>query len=206
MAVVWGMAGATAVFGQNKMQALFAGNDKLTFLGVDFTQAHYVGPEAFPDPGVIQNGHIKSWNSLLVLEPKKYSLQAPFKIKNSDQYETSIDDMTRINTKAEVESNITDTPQELTEAAVRKIASGYTLGPKEGVGVVYLAENLDKRAEKFTVWVVFVDLSSRQVLYTERIEGKPGGFGLRNYWAGGISSINKAIASTYYKKWAKQFR
>ncbi len=196
----------TTLPAQNTMQALFAGNVKLTFLGVDFTRAKYVGADGFTDPAAIENQHIKSWNSLLVLEPNKYSLQKAFKIKDESLYETNIDEVTRINTQAKVEPNITETPHSLTEADVAKMVSAYQPQSSEGVGIVYIAENLNKNAQEFTVWVTFLDMSNRKVLHTERIVAKPGGFGFRNYWAGAVYKVNKAIESKLYKQWSKQFR
>jgi len=196
---------ATAAQAQNTMQALFAGNVKLTFLGVDFTRAKYVGAEGFTDPAAIQNQHIKSWNSLLVLEPKKFSLQKAFKITDESKYETNIDELSRVNGKVAVESNITDSPHTLTEGDVAKMVSAYKPQSTEGVGIVYIAENLNKTAEEFTAWVTFIDMSNRKVLHTERVVVKPGGFGFRNYWAGAIYKVNKAIESKYYKQWKKQF-
>ncbi len=198
--------GAAGTYAQNTMQGLFSGNTKLTFLGIDFTNAKYVGAAGFTDPGAIKNQHIKSWNSLLVLEPKKYSLQGSFKIKDDSRYETNIDDLTKINTTAEVESNITEEQHSLSEADVRKIVSGYKLAPSEGVGVAYIAENLDKNKEEFTAWVTFIDLATKKVLHTERIVSKPGGFGFRNYWAGAVYKLNKSIESKYYRDWSRQFK
>ena len=200
------LSAAAGTMAQNTMQGLFAGNTKLTFLGIDFTNAKYVGAAGFTDPSAIKNQHIKSWNSLLVLEPKKFSLQEVFKNKDDSRYETNIDDLTRINTAVEVESNITEEQHLLTEADVNRIAAKYKLAPSDGVGVAYIAENLDKNKEEFTVWVTFIDLATGKVIYTERLVSKPGGFGFRNYWAGAVYKVNKLIESKYYKQWAKQFK
>ncbi len=51
----------------------FSGKSKLVFLGLDFTQAKYIGKIGFTDPMAIQNQHIVSWNNLIELEPKKFS-------------------------------------------------------------------------------------------------------------------------------------
>lgn len=199
------MLGVTGTQAQNTLQGVFSGNTKLTFLGTDFTSAKYVGAAGFTDPNAIKEQHIKSWNSLLVLEPKKFSLQGPFKIKDDSKYETNIDDLTRINKDTDVESNITDAQHLLTEGDITKKVAGYKLAPSEGVGIAYIAENLDKDKEEFTVWVTFIDLATKKVLHTERLVAKPGGFGFRNYWAGAIYKVNKMIESKYYKQWAKQF-
>jgi hypothetical protein len=180
---------------------LFAGKAKLVFLGLDLTQAKYIGKIGFTDPVAIKNQHMASWNNLLEYEPKKFSLQEAFKLQ-PDQYETKVADMTKLNESAEVKENITDEDYVLTEDQVKKSVSKYSLSVKDGIGLVYVVESLNKKAEKLFAWVTFIDLRTKKVLYTEKLEGSAAGFGFRNYWAGAVYKINKAIDSRYYKKWS----
>ncbi|SKB91878.1 hypothetical protein [Dyadobacter psychrophilus] len=190
---------------ENTMADLFNGKAKLTFLGLDFTQAKYVGKIGFTDPSAIQNQHMVSWNNLIEMEPKKFSLQKAFNLKD-DQYASKVEDMVKYNKSANVADNITEAESVLTEDQVKKSVSKYSLSEKDGIGVVYVVESLSKTAEKLTVWVTFIDLSTKKVLYTEKVEGKAGGFGFRNYWAGGVYKINEAIDSKLYKKWSKTYK
>ena len=196
---------AGSVSADNTMADLFNGKAKLTFLGLDFTQAKYVGRVGFTDPTAIQNQHMVSWNNLIEMEPKKFSLQKAFNLKD-DQYVSKVEDMVKFNKAANVADNITETEAALTEDDVKKSVSKYSLSEKDGIGVVYVVESLSKTAEKLTVWVTFIDLSTKKVLYTEKVEGKAGGFGFRNYWAGGVYKINEAIDSKLYKKWSKTYK
>ena len=190
---------------ENTMADLFAGKVKVTFLGLDLTQTKYIGKIGFTDPAAIKNQHSVSWNSLLSAEPKKFSLQDPLRIKNSDMYATNVDDMVANNKDIDVEKSITEDPYTITEDQVKKSVSKYKLSVKDGIGVAYVVESMSKTAEKIAIWVTFIDLSTKKVLYTERIEGKAGGFGFRNYWAGAVYQVNKAIDSKYYKIWSKKF-
>ncbi|MCF0042621.1 hypothetical protein [Dyadobacter fanqingshengii] len=190
---------------ENTMADLFNGKAKLTFLGLDFTQAKYVGKIGFTDPVAIQNQHMVSWNNLIEMEPKKFSLQKAFNLKD-DQYASKVEDMVKYNKSANVADNITEAESVLTEDQVKKSVAKYSLSEKDGIGVVYVVESLSKTAEKLTVWVTFIDLSTKKVLYTEKVEGKAGGFGFRNYWAGGVYKINEAIDSKLYKKWSKTYK
>ncbi|WP_025762000.1 hypothetical protein [Dyadobacter tibetensis] len=193
----------SSLFAQHSMADLFSGKAKVVFLGVDFTHAHYVGKAGFTDPSAIKNQHINSWNTLIEAEPKKFSLEKPLKLK-SDQYESDVADMVNLNKKsAEVEGHISEEAKAITEAQVKQYVSQYNLSEKSGIGVVYIAENLNKNEERMTAWVTFIDLSTKNVLHTELMEGKAGGFGFRNYWAGAIYNINKQVGSNY-KKWSKQ--
>lgn len=184
---------------------LFAGTTKLTFLGLDFTQAKYIGRAGFVDPVAIKNQHLASWNNLIEYEPKKFSLQEAFKLK-PEMYETKVADMLKLNESAEVKDNITEDDYKITEDQVKKSVSKYSLSVKDGIGIVYVVESLNKKAEKLFAWVTFIDLKSKKVLYTERVDGAAGGFGFRNYWAGGVYKINKAIDSKYYKQWSKTLK
>ena len=195
----------TQLFAQNTMSSLFSGNAKLTFLGLDFTQAKYVGRIGFTDPSAIKNQHMVSWNNLIEAEPKKFSLQKAFKLKD-DQYASKVEDMVKLNKSANVEDNITDDAYVITEDQVKKSVSKYSLSEKDGIGLVYVIESLSKTDEKLYAWVTFIDLSTKKVIYTEKVEGKAGGFGFRNYWAGGVFKINDAIDSKLYKKWSKSMK
>lgn len=194
----------TPASAQQSMADIFSGKAKVTYLGLDLTQAKYIGKIGFTDPAAIKNQHAVSWNLLLTQEPKKFSLQDPLKLK-SDNYTTNVDDMVANNKDIDVEKNITDDPYSITEDDVKKSVSKYKLSVKDGIGVVYVVESLSKTDEKMTAWVTFIDLTTKKVLYTEKIEGKAGGFGFRNYWAGAVYNVNKAISSKYYKVWSKKF-
>jgi len=193
---------AGQVSAQQSLSDLFAGKAKLVFLGLDFTQAKYIGKIGFTDPVAIKNQHMVSWNNLIEAEPKKFSLQDAFKLK-SDQYESKVADMIKLNESVNVKDNITEDPYAITEDQVKKSVSKYSLSEKDGIGLVYVVESLNKNAEKLYAWATFIDLSTKKVLYTEKVEGSAGGFGFRNYWAGGVYKINKAIDSKYYKQWSK---
>ncbi|WP_159474061.1 hypothetical protein [Dyadobacter sp. 3J3] len=184
---------------------LFAGNAKLTFLGLDFTQAKFIGRLGFVDPVAIKNQHITSWNDLIEYEPKKFSLQDAFKLK-PEMYQSKVSDMVKLNESVDVKGNITEDEYVITEDQVKKSVSKYSLSVKDGIGIVYVVESLNKKAEKLFAWVTFIDLKTKKVLYTEKLEGSAGGFGFRNYWAGGVYKINKSIDSKYYKQWSKTLK
>jgi hypothetical protein len=199
------LSNTIAAFADNTMADLFSGKAKVVFLGLDFTQAKYVGSMGFTDPGAIQNQHIVSWNNLIEMEPKKFSLQKAFNLKD-DQYVSKVADMVKYNKSVNVAENITETEHTITEDQVKKSVAKYALSENDGVGIVYVVESLSKTAERMSVWVTFIDLRTKKVLYTERVEGKAGGFGFRNYWAGAVYKINQEIDSKLYTKWSKSYK
>lgn len=193
-----------SVSAQATMSDVFNKNTDLVFLGLDLTQAKFVGSIGFSDPDAIKNNHIVSWNKLIVAEPKKFSLQEAFKYPG-DKYFTNVDDMLELNKSVDVAKNTTDGVAGFDKATVENSVARYKLTPKEGVGVVYVVESLQHGAKVLTAWVTFVDLKTKKVLYTELMEGKAAGFGFRNFWAGGVANINKSVAAKY-KEWSKSMK
>jgi len=75
--------------------------------------------------------------------------------------------------------------------------AGYQLAQTEGLGLVIIANMLDKAHDRGSFYFVTFDIASRNVETCIRAEGKPGGFGLRNFWAG---SLHKAMKNYYKRK------
>ena len=62
-----------------------------------------------------------------------------------------------------------------------------------GVGMVFIAQFLDKSKNRGTYDVVFFNTETKEIIEDWITEGKARGFGLRNYWAGSIYSALKKL-------------
>ena len=69
---------------------------------------------------------------------------------------------------------------------IQSFVDQYNLESKEGIGVLFIAESLNKNAEEAYYHFVAINMKTRKVLLHERLRGEPKGFGLRNYWANSI--------------------
>ena len=67
----------------------------------------------------------------------------------------------------------------------------------KGIGLVFIAESYSKPNVQGAYYVTFFDMETRKVLYTERMLGKPSGFGLRNYWAGSYYNVLKDVGKKF---------
>jgi hypothetical protein len=77
----------------------------------------------------------------------------------------------------------------------------FNYGTLKGYGVLLIMEGMSKTDKRCTIWFTLIDMDSKKVLTTARVEGKLGnGFGFRNYWA---SAIKSAIgyAKKDYEQW-----
>ena len=59
--LVFGLFSYGQASAQYTMADMFSGKAKVVFLGLDFTQAKYIGRAGFMDPTAIQNQHMASW-------------------------------------------------------------------------------------------------------------------------------------------------
>lgn len=79
------------------------------------------------------------------------------------------------------------------EGVMENVVKEYNLSQSEGTGLVFFPLLLDKRAGVMVVEMVVFDIASRDILLTEMMQERIGGFGLRNYWAKGLHNAIKDL-------------
>ena len=186
------------------MSKVFDGKTKIVFLGLDFTQAKFIGEEGFKDPYKLKTYYLSNWNALLEEEYAKYNL--PLNSLKARHYETNTSDLMVLNDEIEdIEDAIINGSHYIDDKDVQKSVRKYKLSDNKGIGVSFVVESFNSSLEKAIIWVTFVNMSNGTLLYTERMEGKAEGFGLRNFWAGSIYDIIEQIRLSRYKVWKRKF-
>lgn len=182
---------------------VFDPDSKLTWLGLDFSKAKFIGDEeALRNAGL--PGLIRTWNNLLLDEAKKYDVA---KMLHRGPVDINFDPVMTHNDALSLNGAMSHDSQKtrrLTEDSIANIVSRYKFNGAKGTGLMFNVETFSKIDETALVWVTFVDMDTKKVLWTRRMEGKPGGFGLRNFWAGAVYKIMKDIEKTYYTQWSKR--
>lgn len=191
-------------FGQKGMSKVFDGKTKIVFLGLDFTQARFIGKDGFEDTYKLKTYYLANWNMLLEEEYAKYNL--PLIGLNAKNYLTETSDLIILNDEIEdIKALIINGSYSIDENDVKKSVKKYKLTQANGIGVSFVVESLNKPLEKAVIWVTFVNLNTGSLLYTERMEGKADGFGLRNFWAGSFQDIIMQIKESRYRVWKRKF-
>ena len=177
---------------------------KISWLGIDFSQVKLIGEfNHFFGAGShsvvdVRDEYFNRWNKLVLAEPNKYDLRSMLR-KTSIFYD--IDMINAINSSCSVEDmEELNTPNYSLEQ-IRQFISLYPIENKSGIGVLMIAESLNKYAQEAYFHVVILNMETKEILIHERIRSKPSGFGLRNYWAGAIHQTMKQVENTYYRKW-----
>jgi len=189
---------------------LFKSNDtKISWLGVDYTHVRLIGDfSQFSGIGEessveIRNKYFPAWNKLILSEPKKYDLKGMLRKGNifydidlvmGNNYETAIEELESYNN-----------PNYSLEQ-IKGFVKEISFTNKEGIGVIFIAESLNKNNEEAYFHFVAIKMATNEILIHERLRGEPRGFGIRNYWAGSIYDVMNQIRVIHYKRWKKKFK
>lgn len=194
-------------YSQSEKTAIAA--DEITWFGLDFSKALFVGSfNQFAEAGEtggsqIKNKYIPGWNELVVNERTKYDFKKFYK-KSSVIYDLDI--VTKRNSAVDADKllSMNSAENRITKEDIAKIVSQYK-SSKTGVGLVYIVEVFSKADEKGVIWVTFFDIASRKVLIAEKFTEKPGGIGLRNFWAKPVFEVLRSSGKKY-EGWEKTYK
>ena len=188
-----------------EMQDIFDRNTRVVWLGLDFTGAKFIGDrERFGSTSDTQH-LIEAWNDLMIKEKEKYDVGLAIdKIKVEDAVEVTKDH----NASLDVTEIFSSDPKDhfhLKPDDIIAIVADYDFKDLTGIGVMFNVESFSKTNEESAVWITFINLENKEVFFSERLTGKPGGFGMRNYWAGSIYSMLKNMQKKEFEMWRKKY-
>jgi hypothetical protein len=157
----------------------------LTWYGIDYALAKFT--LVVEDPAIIVNQYMKAINTLTITETEKYNFKTFF---NKSEVSNDLDPVKARNAAIDPANLVIADAHEITLDDVKKeIRDLQTKG--EGLGVVFVAENLNKSTQTGSYWVCFFDKSTHEIVDAKRMIGKAAGIGFRNYWAGSVYNILK---------------
>ena len=205
IAIMFCVLGSNSITAQT-LKSVFADSESpLLYLGIDFSRNRLLDVGNASD---IRDRIYTSINQLIINEPKKYDLKGAFNKSNVDNnLNAVIKNYAKVNLNDILSTNSADFNR-LKEADINAVVKELDIEKKEGVGVLFVMEAMRKIEKKgdAAIWVTFVDLKSKKVLMTERIEVKASaGFGFRNYWASTIKNLIDLIGDKKYKEWKQKY-
>jgi len=179
--------------------------DEVTWFGLDFSEIRLIGDDGFNDPESIVENQFRSMNTLVLNESEKFMLKSFFYKKSVESDLSIIRDRNETPDPDQIVLS-SNTVYSLDETKIENIISEYETTIDEGIGVVFIMESFNKPDAKGYMWVTFFDIASRQVLLTEKMTGKAGGFGWRNYWVKTYYSVMKEIEKNKYNSWESKYQ
>lgn len=174
---------------------------QITWLGIDFSDVRLLEKENSEESEKISGAYFREWNDLVILEEKRYDIEGAFhhnKITYNNSYINSKNDTIQVGRLFVGDKNRLN---HLNSNKIQNIINTYPLENKEGYGLVFIVESLDKLKKETNTWVTLIDMKTKQVLITEKMYANAGGVGLRNYWARGFHNTINDIKERKYAEW-----
>lgn len=205
---------AVNAFAQLTKTDVFDADVPVTFLGLDFTQAKFIGNASqFGEAGEVSNNGMKekympAWNDMFSDPKEKKNFKIAEAVNRMDvDYATDVAGKANKALKGDFFSDKMSDYPELSESRITSLVKKYDFMGKNGLGLIFFVEGMRKGEEKgdpsyATVWVTFVDMKSKSMLFTTKVQAKAGGFGFRNFWAGAWKNVIKEMDDSW-KSWKK---
>jgi len=193
-ALIYGVLAGAAAAEKNPLLA----SPQMVWAGLDYSHVRMIGgADAFKDPEAIFAGEFESWNNLFLKERIKLIQK-----ESRKEVVVDIDAVTAANKHPDSKqiisspgSDDTISSSHLTAAKIAAFVRAYDLKEKSGLAVVFIADrfvHVGKQGEG-AVYVVAFDLATREVVFSERLVSRAGGYGFRNYWFRVIKDAEKAL-------------
>jgi hypothetical protein len=176
----------------------------VTWLGLDFSYAKLLGDRERLGSESDVRHLIDAWNDLILAEPDKFDIA---KAIGRVKVENEIQITKEHNVDLDVISMFSDEEKDYLHTKVsdvEELIAGYDFKDLSGIGLMFNVESFNKINVEGSVWITFINLSTKEVLFTERIVAPPTGMGLRNYWAGCIYEILTKIRKKEFEMWRKK--
>lgn len=182
--------------------------DEITYLGIDFSHVQLLGnfSQAYgfgeQNSQTVRDNYFPAWNNVIMDERNKYDIAGMLR-KDQVLYMPKM--IMEINKNADVEELDVYNAEEYSSEQIIKFVSEYPLEGETGIGVLFIAESLNKIDKKAVYHFLAINMANGHILLQERLEGTPNGIGIRNYWAGSVYNVIQQIQKSYYRKWKKQY-
>ncbi len=183
---------------------VFKKDVEVTWLGLDFTKAKFLGDRERLGSESDIHRLIDSWNSLILIESNKYDIAKAIdraKVTNATEI------VNANNAELDVLAMYSDAQRDylrLKPTDIEEIVAGYDFGNVSGIALMFVVESFSKLNMEASIWVTFINTNTKEVLFTEHMMAAPKGFGMRNFWAGAIYGILEKMNKKEFEMWRKK--
>lgn len=183
----------TCLYSQNPKQKIFNASD-IYFYGYDFSHFKLAEAKRLND-GAKVAGYIASWVGYMDAKLPHTSLTGKMGVNIIPRYEATIN----ANRTVVAENVVSIHEHFINQVTIETAIKEYELHEKSGIGMVVIIECFYKATETASVYYVFFDIATREILDNYRFTThKPGGFGLTSFWGENLESNFKKYIRTYY--------
>lgn len=184
---------------------IFDPSKPIFYYGLDFTKVKIIN-DAEANANDIVDRQFDGLNDLMVNEAKKYDIAGAVKRTDLPNDLGFISKRNRAVNPDGLKSTNSQDYDRLKEADIQTLVSGFDFGDHKGIGLLIVVESLSKSKKAAALWWTFVDIGTKKVLLTKRLEGKTGmAFSWRNYWAVPIKDVIDDVKKKKFNEWRTQY-
>jgi len=188
----------TSLYGQDK--SLLFENREFVWCGLDYSKVKCVGEGEFLEFYADSTNYFKQWNDLMFEESSKYDFKKAY---DKDFQVNDLSISSHRNSNINVNQLQVTSGKKLTKSELEDIVADYDLTDHQnGLGLVYIFEELNKNHRYAILHTVFFDLNTKEIIWALRFKAESSGLGFRNYWANPIYKVLNT--SRYEYKYAKK--
>lgn len=185
---------------------VFNKENKIVFLGLDFTRVKIIGEPLSKTDDIVAK-QFTLINQKFVNERKKFDLN---KVFNKPNLSTAIGMVNKRNEAIDPDqllSEDSDDYQRLDKNDIETLVKNFDYDGKTGTGLLFVVEGYNKTLKEISVWVTYINLDSKTVILTERATGAlTSGFTYANYWLSGFKSLMDKIDKKEFKAWKSKYK
>ncbi|MGB0402489.1 MAG: caspase family protein [Salibacteraceae bacterium] len=170
--------------------------DEVFFYGLDFSHAKMIG-EDFDNPKTIVNRYVPAWNQILFDEKNKFDVEELLSFKSA-YYDLSI--LNSVNKDIDYREFRINRSHKISREKFFESVRSYDLPQSSGLGLSIFVETFHEFNDECSVYYVFFDIASRDLVVIENVTGKTGGVGFRNNWANAIHDTMRKWKKQTYRK------
>ena len=170
------------------------GRDQVTFFGIDYSLARFIGNDDFRDVEQVTDYYPGVWNRLWAKEMMEDMEKAIGPV--TQEIEVVDANNAKVTSKQIIrkdggDSNVTTSL--ITSAKLASLVKGYSWPDTLGYGLVLVVDRYVKLQHTGCTWIVYFDLRTRAIESANRECVEAGGFGFRNYWFRTAKGLMPAI-------------
>lgn len=180
---------------------------KITWLGLDFSAHKFIGDRERLGSESDMRHLFDAWNDLIIKESDKYNIADAIG-RSKASFANEIDVTKEHNAELDVVGMYSDSEKDylhLKGEGVEEIIASYDFKGLTGIGLMFNSESFSKSNVEAAIWITFVNMETKEVLFSERMTAPPAGAGTRNYWAGAMVKIIERIKKKEFESWRKKF-
>jgi hypothetical protein len=165
---------------------------EIVWLGIDFSRVKFIGPAGFNDVRSILATQIHGMNDVVIKETNKFDF-AKF-LRKRARYKADQVYQHNMNISPDGIVLVVDPGNRVDGAVVQQVVDECKFPQDSGIGLLFVAESLDKNQSAAFTWVAFVDLACGKVIATSKYAGRAGGLSFRNFWVNAFFDILKQLS------------